>query len=399
MRRKRSHLPDRDRFRRPYIHDISSCSPPITLRLKQAKFAAQGFASTIWDSSIVLSRYIERHASHFRGKRCLDLSAGCGLVGITLAVQGAEQVVATDLPPNIPLLHDNCQQNVPGKVEVLPFTWGEDPSLLQPPFDVIVACDVMYIAEAVDALVTSLRDLCHPAVGGAHAKLDQTSHKSGDASAPSCQSHAMDAHSKKRLAAQGVCGSSSSKRKKGEAGGRAGEVIKGQRSHAAHSPTAIQTKRAGPVGQQSHAAHSPTALHTKPAGPVGQQSHAAHYPSALHTKPAGPEGQQSHAAHYPSAVQTKPAGSDGKREPASPEGQQSRAAQNPSAVQTQPAGLERRMSSQGTEILIAHGINRTAEAAFLEKASQHFSVSAVPPQEQHPDFHSSDVAVYRLVPL
>jgi len=32
-------------------------------------------------SSIVLSRYMEWHAHHFAGTRCLDLSAGCGLAG------------------------------------------------------------------------------------------------------------------------------------------------------------------------------------------------------------------------------------------------------------------------------------------------------------------------------
>jgi predicted nicotinamide N-methyase len=35
----------------------------------------------VWDSSIVVAKYAERWPDRFRGKRCLDLSAGCGLIG------------------------------------------------------------------------------------------------------------------------------------------------------------------------------------------------------------------------------------------------------------------------------------------------------------------------------
>ena len=38
-------------------------------------------AIAVWDSSIVVAKYLERHMEHYKGKRCLDLSAGCGLVG------------------------------------------------------------------------------------------------------------------------------------------------------------------------------------------------------------------------------------------------------------------------------------------------------------------------------
>lgn len=53
----------------------------IELTIHQAKFAAEGFASTVWDSAIVVAKYAEKHAARMQGKRVLDLSAGCGLVG------------------------------------------------------------------------------------------------------------------------------------------------------------------------------------------------------------------------------------------------------------------------------------------------------------------------------
>jgi predicted nicotinamide N-methyase len=69
----------------------------------------------VWDSSIVVSKMLEqRAASCVRGCRCLDLSAGCGLVAAVLLHLGARAVVATDLAGNLPLLRENCESN--GKV-------------------------------------------------------------------------------------------------------------------------------------------------------------------------------------------------------------------------------------------------------------------------------------------
>lgn len=44
------------------------------------------------------------------------------------------------------------------KLTVKTLEWGTPVEHLQPPFDVVVACDVMYIAEAVPALVKTLAD-------------------------------------------------------------------------------------------------------------------------------------------------------------------------------------------------------------------------------------------------
>ncbi|GAB4816007.1 hypothetical protein N2152v2_003053 [Parachlorella kessleri] len=84
----------------------------------------------VWDSSIVLAKYFERWPLKVAGKRCLDSSAGCGLVGIALSKLGAAQVVATDLEPNLGLLRKNVEAN-----------------------------DVMYIPEATPGLVKTLKDL------------------------------------------------------------------------------------------------------------------------------------------------------------------------------------------------------------------------------------------------
>ncbi|KAG2497595.1 hypothetical protein HYH03_004341 [Edaphochlamys debaryana] len=152
---KREHRPDRDRFQRPYVHPL--CLPgggELKLTVGQARFASSGpegggsFASTVWDSAIVAAKYLERHAGELvAGRRVLDLSAGCGLVALTAAALGASRAVASDLGPNLPLLRRNAERNgLP--VEVVEHWWGTDVAPLGGPFDLVVACDCMYIEEA-----------------------------------------------------------------------------------------------------------------------------------------------------------------------------------------------------------------------------------------------------------
>lgn len=109
---KREHRPDKVRFYRPYKYPLQlpGSEEPSPLTIHQAPFSAEGFASTVWDSAIVLAKYFEKHPEIVKGKRCLDLSAGCGLVGIVAAALGGE-VTATDLAPNLPLLRRNCDES------------------------------------------------------------------------------------------------------------------------------------------------------------------------------------------------------------------------------------------------------------------------------------------------
>ena len=42
----------------------------------------------VWDSSIVMAKYFEKQGHQaLAGKRCLDLSAGCGLPGTLLSAR------------------------------------------------------------------------------------------------------------------------------------------------------------------------------------------------------------------------------------------------------------------------------------------------------------------------
>ena len=52
----------------------------------------------------------------------------------------------------------------------------------------------------------------------------------------------------------------------------------------------------------------------------------------------------------------------------------------------------------GAEVLLAHGRNRPAEAAFLAAAAAHFAVEEVPEAELHDVYRCLDVTVLRLTP-
>jgi len=76
--------------------------------------------NTLWNSSIVLTRYIESGAegtSHefssqfVKGKRAIELGAGCaGLVGLSMACLGCSEVTLTDKAEVLPLLRENVRR-------------------------------------------------------------------------------------------------------------------------------------------------------------------------------------------------------------------------------------------------------------------------------------------------
>ena len=127
----------------------------------------QGFASTVWDSAIVLSKLLEKRAETLaRGRSAVELGAGCGLLSLVLSHLGA-RVTVTDLECNLPLLRDNVTSNGSSKVEVQALSWGADNARRVRrernggmPFDVIVASDVMYVPDCVPVLVATLKELC-----------------------------------------------------------------------------------------------------------------------------------------------------------------------------------------------------------------------------------------------
>lgn len=168
---KREHLTDKSRFERPYAHPLGAAAGGGTLTLEQAPFGPEGFASTVWDSAIVLAKWMERRGGGaVAGASVVDLSAGVGLVAAVAARLGAAPVAATDLAPNLPLLRRNLDRAAGGggaaRAAVAELRWGDGRAARAlGRFDLVLAADVSYVPGTADDLAASLDHLVAP--GGA----------------------------------------------------------------------------------------------------------------------------------------------------------------------------------------------------------------------------------------
>lgn len=165
---KREHLTDKTRFHTPYHHPLAGGR----LTLEQAPYGEEGFASTVWDSAIVLSKWMERHKdASIAGASVVDLSAGVGLLAAVASRLGAGRVAATDLAPNLPLLRRNVERAADeggaGRPAVAELRWGDKAAAaaLGAAFDLVLAADVSYVPGTAEALAASLDHLVGP--GGA----------------------------------------------------------------------------------------------------------------------------------------------------------------------------------------------------------------------------------------
>lgn len=78
------------------------------------------------------------------------------LSGICASRFGAASVVLTDLPGNLPLLERNRLENAPQDTRVAELVWGADVTHLEPPFDIVLATDVIYDGSVIGQLADSL---------------------------------------------------------------------------------------------------------------------------------------------------------------------------------------------------------------------------------------------------
>lgn len=162
MSHRKSYTHANDLF--PREIDIEICLKTLKIYQKM-----EGDVScVVWDASLVLAKYLEtmcQHKSDFlSGVKVLELGSGLGVVGLTAATLGA-QVTLTDLPEALPLLRLNINENkakigsMGGYAIAEALIWGDNSSLLDEEFDIIVLADCVYYEEAVDPLIESLKNL------------------------------------------------------------------------------------------------------------------------------------------------------------------------------------------------------------------------------------------------
>ncbi|XP_065865024.1 uncharacterized protein [Euphorbia lathyris] len=138
--------------------------------------------TTVWDASMVLVKFLEKNCrkgrfcpSKLKGKRVIELGAGCGVAGFGMALLGCD-VVATDQIEVLPLLTRNIDRNTSrikqmdtnsdsfGSIKAAELDWGNEDHTraVDPPFDYIIGTDVVYAEHLMEPLLQSIFALSGP---------------------------------------------------------------------------------------------------------------------------------------------------------------------------------------------------------------------------------------------
>ncbi|CAH0477056.1 unnamed protein product [Peronospora belbahrii] len=182
-----------------YTVTIPSVSQQASLVVVQDRKICTGIPAfpshghCVWDAALLLADFLQTKANHmyhvtssvqdeedlfeFNGKKVVELGAGVGLVGMTLAVLGA-RVVLTDQEYVLPLLTKNVTVNFSDETrnrlleiavpKVESCQWGEPfqsgGSLVSwlKSTDVVIFSDVLYHASAYLLLLKTLHELVSP---------------------------------------------------------------------------------------------------------------------------------------------------------------------------------------------------------------------------------------------
>ncbi|XP_021894293.1 protein N-lysine methyltransferase METTL21A isoform X1 [Carica papaya] len=135
--------------------------------------------TSVWPCSLVLAKFVDRwappapdttphgpysHLLDFRARRAVELGAGCGAAGMAFHLLGLTDIVLTDIAPVMPALKHNLKRNKRAlgkalKTSILYWNNREQIRALNPPFDLVIAADVVYIEESVGQLVGAMEAL------------------------------------------------------------------------------------------------------------------------------------------------------------------------------------------------------------------------------------------------
>lgn len=153
-------------------HQLQFCQDPNSKHL----------GTTVWDASMVLVKFLERNCrkgrfspSKLRGKRVIELGAGCGVAGFGMALLGCD-VVSTDQTEVLPLLMRNVERNTSrimqtisdpdsfGSIQAAELDWGNETHIksVGPPFDYIIGTDVVYAEHLLEPLLQTIIALSGP---------------------------------------------------------------------------------------------------------------------------------------------------------------------------------------------------------------------------------------------
>lgn len=173
---RQEYKPEKAKFQNAYELEIGEVEEKGTKIKRTVKLEQNysGLGTTVWDGSIALAKSFDNKnlfpSEKLQSSSVLELGAGCGLVGIYLSQLGAKRTVLTDQACCIPTLMRNiklnthCLENqIPGQMTAIEYSWGNDTSNLIKDglFDIVVAAEVLYSEEDSIKLAKCIPKLIH----------------------------------------------------------------------------------------------------------------------------------------------------------------------------------------------------------------------------------------------
>ncbi len=151
----------------------------LTVVTDPAALLKVGTGATVWDSALVLAKYLERPGtlklfSALRSAKVVELGCGTGLVALVLArLLPNATIVVTDQPRVLELTAKSvalCSDSVRARVSMMPLVWGNSSEAqgllasMQPKAypDLVVFSDLITWPELHAPLVDTLTQICGP---------------------------------------------------------------------------------------------------------------------------------------------------------------------------------------------------------------------------------------------
>ena len=147
--------------------------------IEQDPSSTIGHGASVWDSSVIFSKYVENNPSIFSpstisGKSCIELGSGTGLAGISLMMLGAK-VTFTDLPDvieqftisNANRIYNQMKSKGSGYlkdihepiIRPLDWTWDDNQqkeTITNSPYDIVLLTDCVFSTYLVPFLVRTI---------------------------------------------------------------------------------------------------------------------------------------------------------------------------------------------------------------------------------------------------
>jgi predicted nicotinamide N-methyase len=149
-----------------YLREYSFLNEKLpSAKVCQSSEPLYGHGSTVWDAALVLCAFLEseKGLELVRGRSCIELGAGTGIVSISASLLGAMEAIATDKQICVPFIRQNIGLNEKAAetcgAETLDWDKIEQAESFSGKFDWVLCADCVYDPDHVENLIRTIMSL------------------------------------------------------------------------------------------------------------------------------------------------------------------------------------------------------------------------------------------------